>query len=263
MWMSRSWLERVRRSSVTWPWPLATWTACRACSPATVRCRRWRASAGGFALPRAGARGRLRRSDCGEEGIVRIGAGRGFSYRDADGERVEDEETLERIRELAIPPAWKEVWICPDPLRAHPGDRHRRSRAQAVPLPRALAAAPGGAQVRAGARVRRHAAAAAPRRHRRPAPPGDAARAGAGLRRPPPRPRLLPGRQRGLRGGKRELRPGHRAPRARHGQATARSSSTSPPRAASAGCSRSATRPARRAIEAMHRRRSGPEDLLA
>jgi len=32
------------------------------------------------------------------------------------GERIEDEETLERIRGLAIPPAWKEVWICPDPL---------------------------------------------------------------------------------------------------------------------------------------------------
>jgi DNA topoisomerase IB len=35
---------------------------------------------------------------------------------DADGARVEDSETLERIRELAIPPAWEEVWICPDPL---------------------------------------------------------------------------------------------------------------------------------------------------
>jgi DNA topoisomerase IB len=64
----------------------------------------------------AGPRGRLRRSDCRGEGIIRRGAGRGFSYRDADGERVEDEETLARIRELAIPPAWKEVWICPDPL---------------------------------------------------------------------------------------------------------------------------------------------------
>lgn len=29
---------------------------------------------------------------------------------------VEDEETLERIRALAIPPAWTDVWICPDPL---------------------------------------------------------------------------------------------------------------------------------------------------
>jgi DNA topoisomerase IB len=61
-------------------------------------------------------RGRLRRSDCRGEGIGRRRAGRGFSYRDADGERVTDEETLERIRELAIPPAWREVWVCPDPL---------------------------------------------------------------------------------------------------------------------------------------------------
>jgi DNA topoisomerase IB len=61
-------------------------------------------------------RGRLRRSDCTAQGIVRVGVGRGFGYRDADGERVDDEETLARIRELAIPPAWKEVWICPDPF---------------------------------------------------------------------------------------------------------------------------------------------------
>ena len=61
-------------------------------------------------------RGRLRRSDCAAEGIRRRRNGGGFSYVDADGERIEDEETLERIRELAIPPAWKEVWVCPDPL---------------------------------------------------------------------------------------------------------------------------------------------------
>lgn len=61
-------------------------------------------------------RGRLRRSDCRAEGIARLGAGRGFAYRDADGERISDEETLARIRELAIPPAWRDVWICPDPL---------------------------------------------------------------------------------------------------------------------------------------------------
>lgn len=64
----------------------------------------------------AGGRGRLRRSDCATEGIRRVGRGRGFSYRDADGEAIADEETLERIRDLAIPPAWREVWICPDPL---------------------------------------------------------------------------------------------------------------------------------------------------
>lgn len=59
---------------------------------------------------------RLRRSDCRDEGISRRRAGRGFSYLDADGERIGDDETMDRIHELAIPPAWKEVWICPDPL---------------------------------------------------------------------------------------------------------------------------------------------------
>lgn len=62
------------------------------------------------------ARGRLRRSDCAGAGIRRRRRGRGFSFEDADGRRIGDEETLERIRELAIPPAWGEVWICPDPL---------------------------------------------------------------------------------------------------------------------------------------------------
>jgi DNA topoisomerase I len=59
---------------------------------------------------------RLRRSDCAGQGIVRRRRGHGFSYLDADGERVEDPETLERIGELAIPPAWQDVWVCPDPL---------------------------------------------------------------------------------------------------------------------------------------------------
>ncbi len=61
-------------------------------------------------------RGRLRRADCAGPGIRRIRRGRGFSYEDGTGERIADEETLERIRQLAIPPAWKEVWICPDPF---------------------------------------------------------------------------------------------------------------------------------------------------
>jgi DNA topoisomerase-1 len=46
----------------------------------------------------------------------RLRRGRGFSFEDEDGETIADEETLARIRELAIPPAWKEVWICPDPF---------------------------------------------------------------------------------------------------------------------------------------------------
>ena len=59
---------------------------------------------------------RLRRSDCSGPGILRRGRGRGFEYLDEDGERIEDEEVLERIRELVIPPAWKDVWICPYPF---------------------------------------------------------------------------------------------------------------------------------------------------
>lgn len=61
-------------------------------------------------------RGRLRRADCAEAGIRRRRRGRGFSYEDPAGDAIEDEETLERIRQLAIPPAWKQVWICPDPF---------------------------------------------------------------------------------------------------------------------------------------------------
>jgi DNA topoisomerase I len=60
-------------------------------------------------------RGRLRRADCAGPGIKRVRRGRGFSFSDCDGTSIEDEETLERIRQLAIPPAWKDVWICPDP----------------------------------------------------------------------------------------------------------------------------------------------------
>ena len=41
--------------------------------------------------------------------------GRGFEYLDEAGRRITDPEALERIRELAIPPAWKDVWICPHP----------------------------------------------------------------------------------------------------------------------------------------------------
>lgn len=64
----------------------------------------------------SGSPRRLVRSDCSGAGIERRRQGRGFSYRDADGRTVKDGETLDRVRELAIPPAWEEVWICPDPL---------------------------------------------------------------------------------------------------------------------------------------------------
>jgi DNA topoisomerase I len=59
---------------------------------------------------------RLRRIDCATPGIIRRRRGRGFEYLDESGERIEDEDVIERIRALAVPPAWEEVWICTDPL---------------------------------------------------------------------------------------------------------------------------------------------------
>ena len=61
---------------------------------------------------------RLRRVDCSSPGIARRRRGRGFEYLDEHGERITDEETIERIRALVLPPAWRDVWICPDP-RGH------------------------------------------------------------------------------------------------------------------------------------------------
>jgi DNA topoisomerase-1 len=45
-------------------------------------------------------------------GIVRRRRGRGFAYVDDRGSRVTDAETIARIRSLAVPPAWTDVWIC-------------------------------------------------------------------------------------------------------------------------------------------------------
>lgn len=63
--------------------------------------------------PLAGAN--LRYASDEAPGIRRRRYGRGFAYFDAAGARITDPETLLRIRSLAIPPAYKEVWICPSP----------------------------------------------------------------------------------------------------------------------------------------------------
>jgi DNA topoisomerase IB len=108
----------------------------------------------------------LRKADCSGPGILRRGRGRGFEYLDEGGERIHDAETIDRIRELVIPPAWSDVWICPYPnghIQAvgtdvagrrqylyHPDWRRRRDRekfdemvrfARALPAIRAEAAA--------------------------------------------------------------------------------------------------------------------------
>jgi DNA topoisomerase I len=48
-------------------------------------------------------------------GWTRIRSGRGFRYVDSRGRAISDPEQLERIESLAIPPAWREVWISPRP----------------------------------------------------------------------------------------------------------------------------------------------------
>jgi DNA topoisomerase-1 len=54
----------------------------------------------------------LRYVSCSEPGIRRFKHGRGFIYRLPDGKRLRSPSELERIRKLALPPAWNNVWIC-------------------------------------------------------------------------------------------------------------------------------------------------------
>jgi DNA topoisomerase-1 len=60
----------------------------------------------------------LRYVNDAEPGIRRRRSRRGFAYRDAEGRAVTDHATVARIRNLAIPPAYDDVWICADP-RGH------------------------------------------------------------------------------------------------------------------------------------------------
>jgi DNA topoisomerase-1 len=48
-----------------------------------------------------------------EPGIRRVRRGKGFSYVDPQGRTVKDPKELARIKALAIPPAWTDLWICP------------------------------------------------------------------------------------------------------------------------------------------------------
>jgi DNA topoisomerase-1 len=46
-------------------------------------------------------------------GIRRRRSGKGFVYLRPNGARIADSETIRRLKSLAVPPAWTEVWICP------------------------------------------------------------------------------------------------------------------------------------------------------
>ncbi|HEY2915839.1 MAG TPA: hypothetical protein VGI98_01360 [Candidatus Limnocylindrales bacterium] len=104
-------------------------------------------TAGREAPPAAAADARaagLRYVNDAEPGFRRERHGRGFAYRTAAGELIRDEATIGRIKRLAIPPAWTDVWICADDrghlqatgrdarqrkqYRYHPAFRARRDR---------------------------------------------------------------------------------------------------------------------------------------
>mgnify|MGYP000928125164 CR=1 FL=1 len=84
--------------------------------------------------------GRLRHVTGREPGLRRARQGKGFCYYDARGGRVFDAETLARIKSLAIPPAWSDVWICADPhghLQATGTDARGRKQYRYHPVFRA------------------------------------------------------------------------------------------------------------------------------
>ncbi|MFL5146152.1 MAG: DNA topoisomerase IB [Microvirga sp.] len=102
---------------------------------------------------------RLRRADCSGPGLRRRRRGRGFEYLDEAGRHIDDSAVLERIAELAIPPAWSDVWICADAnghIQAvgtdaagrrqylyHPAWRERRDREKFDDMVRFARALPG------------------------------------------------------------------------------------------------------------------------
>lgn len=53
--------------------------------------------------------------DDGRPGYRRRRCGRGFTFFDARGARITDADELDRLRRLAVPPAWTDVWLCPEP----------------------------------------------------------------------------------------------------------------------------------------------------
>ncbi len=86
------------------------------------------------------SRGLVHVSDL-DPGIRRHRAGASMVYFDGAGGRIRDEATLERIRSLAIPPAWTRVWICADPaghIQAVGRDARGRKQYRYHPLWRAV-----------------------------------------------------------------------------------------------------------------------------
>lgn len=47
-----------------------------------------------------------------QPGFTRQKRGRGFSYFDLEGQRINDRQLRDRLKQIGIPPAWQDVWIC-------------------------------------------------------------------------------------------------------------------------------------------------------
>lgn len=56
----------------------------------------------------------LRHSSDDEAGYTRIRRGKGWSYHDCEGTKVDDPDVIERLNALAMPPAYSDVWFCAD-----------------------------------------------------------------------------------------------------------------------------------------------------
>ena len=186
---------------------------------------------------------------------VASAAGAASPTSTSDGDRLAEPELLEHVRGPGDPAGLGGRMDLPGPDGAPPGDRHRRGRPQAVPLPpewrehrdaRSSSGCCGSGEL---PRLRRRLVKGS--RRRRLDRDARARRRGASARR-----RRLPGRQRGVRRAGRRPRAGHAQQEPRHRRTTTRSSSTTRPRPASApsGDRRSAV--LRASIRALHRRRA-------
>ena len=58
---------------------------------------------------------KLRHVDDREPGITRTKSGKGWAYFDPDGDRITDQEEIDRLNRIALPPAYVNAWFCPDP----------------------------------------------------------------------------------------------------------------------------------------------------
>ena len=155
---------------------------------------------------------RLRARTAQAPGSGASGGAAAFSYLDEDGDPIDEPEVVARIRGLGIPPAWKDVWICPwdrGHIQATASTPRAASSTSTTPT-----GAPG-ATPRSSTRCSTSPRTCPPLREQRRRRPGVRRRAHprarAGLRGAAARPRLLPDRHRGVRRDQRELRPGHDA----------------------------------------------------